>query len=60
MRLRTLAAIAMAIPSFSVQAAAQEAAAPDHAAHGAMPMDTAAPADHAAHAAMAPSITPRI
>ncbi len=43
MRLRMLAAIAMAIPSFSVQAAAQEVAAPDHAAHG------APPADHAAH-----------
>jgi hypothetical protein len=44
MRLRMLAAIAMAVPSFSVQAAG--VAAPDHAAHG------APPTDHAAHAAM--------
>ena len=47
MRFRMLA-IAMAIPSLSLSATAQEAAPPDHAAHGAMP-----PADHAAHAAMA-------
>ena len=53
MRLRMLAAIAMAISFFTVQSAAQEVAAPDHAAHGAPPADAAAPpADHAAHAAM--------
>jgi len=51
MRVRTLAAIAMAIPAFSFHAAAQEAAPHDHAAHGAMPMDAPAPADHAAHGA---------
>jgi hypothetical protein len=45
----------MALPAFSLHAAAQEAAAPDHAAHGATPMEgatTPAP-DHAAHTAMA-------
>ena len=53
MRVRTLVAIAMAVPALSFNAAAQEAAPPDHAAHGAMPMDGArAPADHAAHGAM--------
>ena len=50
MRVRTLAAIAMAIPAFSLSAVAQEAAPHDHAAHGAMPMDAATPDDHAAHA----------
>jgi hypothetical protein len=44
MRLRTLAAIAMAIPSFPLQASAQEAAAHDHAAHTTMPA-----VDHSAH-----------
>src|SRR5688572_154842 len=55
MRVPTFVAIAMAIPAMSFHAAAQEAAPPDHAAHGAMPTDNApAPADHAAHSAMAP------
>lgn len=55
MRVPTFVAIAMAIPAMSFHAAAQEAAPPDHAAHGAMPTEgTPAPADHAAHAAMAP------
>jgi hypothetical protein len=54
MRVRTFAAIAMAIPAMSFNAAAQEAAPPNHAAHGAMPMDAAAPTDHAVHGAMAP------
>ena len=55
MRVHMFAAIAMAIPAMSFNAAAQEAAPPDHAAHGAMPMDgPAAPPDHAAHAPMAP------
>lgn len=53
MRVRMFVAIAMAIPSFSMHAAAQEAMAPDHAAHGAMPADGAAPpVDHTAHTAM--------
>ena len=45
MRVRTLAAIAIAVPSLSLGAAAQDAAAPaDHAAHTAMPA-----VDHGAH-----------
>jgi hypothetical protein len=53
MHFRTLVAIAMAIPALPTAAAAQQPAPPDHAAHGAMPMEGAAPTDHAAHAAMA-------
>ena len=53
MRVRTLAAIALAVPLLPLPAAAQEARAPDHAAHGAAPMEGATPAaDHAAHGAM--------
>ena len=59
MRVRTLVAIAMAIPSLSTIAAAQQAAPPDHAAHGAAPMEGAAPApDHAAHGAMPAGASP--
>ena len=52
MRVRMLAAIAMAVPSLSFQVAAQDAAPVDHAAHGAMPAGAAPPVDHTAHAAM--------
>ena len=55
MRFRTFLAV-LAIPVFSTDAAAQEAAPAEHAghaAHAAMPSEgAAAPADHAAHAAM--------
>jgi hypothetical protein len=53
MRFQTVVAIAIAIPAFSIQAAAQGAAPADHAAHPAAPGDAAPAApDHAQHGAM--------
>jgi hypothetical protein len=52
MRTRTFVAIAMAIPSLAIPAAAQQQPAHDHAAPSAMPMAGATAPDHAAHAAM--------